>query len=76
MTIFPGKSAKDLYCAIKDKTTKAIAGPATDIDRLEMLVQMKKSLVDVGFSRYRSMMRRWAALDFADKEEFLSESEN
>ena len=70
-TLFPGKSAKDLYEALKDRTTKVARGPQTKVGIVETLLQTKKALVDLGLKRYGKMAARWVRLEIGDVEEVM-----
>lgn len=71
LTVFAGKSARDLRGAIESKKTKIIEGPTDSIPFSNYLLQKKKALVDLGIRRYRGMIRRWVGLDFESRNEVL-----
>lgn len=53
-TIFPGKTAKDLYWAIKNRQTKVVAGKMGSLKPGHIVIQLTKSVTILAFRRYIS----------------------
>jgi len=51
-TIFPGKTAQDLYKAIKKRQTKEVAGEMGHLKPVHIAIQISKSLTILAFRRY------------------------
>lgn len=71
ITLFPGETAKDLYFAIKDRTTKAMAGFSSEVSTKARLLQMKRALFDLGLKRYRRMVGRWLSFNLNNVHEVI-----
>lgn len=50
-TIFPGSTAKDLYCAIKDRTTQAIEGVRNKVPKIDAIRRNFKAIVILSLKR-------------------------
>ena len=51
-TLFPGKTAQDLYFAIKNRKTRAVSGTSLPIAKKDLILQNLKSLVVMSAKRY------------------------
>ncbi len=71
MTSFSGKGAKDLYEAIKERKTGIVVAEKRSVGFKMGILQKKKALVDLGYSRYNEMAKRWMRFDFRNFEENL-----
>lgn len=72
LTAFPGRSAGDLFRAIKRHETMAIRGFRQQVGFGDKIALYRTALVSMGLKRYGAMGKRWISFNFQNVDEFLN----